>query len=268
MKALTTFLLALTTCTLAFAQPNMLPKIENYLSEGKSSLTVTDLFDFIEVDKTQFFEKKNIANGSVDFIRDHGNFQKMSFSTDWFDFVLLVDKGSEKILYSKVDLSGRKSISDENVFQQYHVSFEQHISNHEKTYNVKIDLADEDMSPINNFTFGTGCGWNGPLPEKGMKMFELVKNNDQKTLMTWAKSMNPSIQCYGIMGLHFMEKRGAKLKLKKKDRKVIELVKNKKTTIDYCSNTDLNASTSMNSVLNEFFLDSIYEVYKDSKYLR
>ena len=268
MKVLTTCLVALTLCSVAIGQPGELQKIEKHLSAGKANLTLTSLFELINVDKDKFFNQKSIESGNVYFIRDYGDYQKLSFSTAWFDFLLLVDNDDEKIMFSSVDISGRKSADGKAAFNQYHNSFKAHIKAHETLYGVKIDLKDEIMSPINNYTFGTGCGWNGPLPEKGMKMFELVKNGDQEALVNWVKSMNPTIQAYGVMGLHFMKMKGHKIKLKKKDKKIIDMVKTQKTVIDYCSNIDLNATTPMNSVLNDFFLDSIWEVFKDSKYLR
>lgn len=267
MKTLFTSLLMVFGVALMFAQPANLKKIEQGLAEGKDAMTVTELFKLIEVDEDAFFNENYIDGGTIYYIRDFGDYQKLSFATTWFDFMVMVDNNSDKVLYSTVEISGMKSPDRSNVFQQYHAAFDAHIKNHEKLYNVDIDLQNEDMSPLNSFTFGTGCGWDAPLPEKGMKMFDLIKSGDQETLMTWVKSMNPTIQAYGVMGLHFMAKKGHKVKLNKKDRKILEMVKNKKDVIDYCSNVDLNASTPMNAVLSDFYLDSIWELYKDSPYL-
>lgn len=268
MKTITTVLLALVICGTALAQPSNLKKIEESLKAGKDDMTITQLFKLIEVDKDKFYNEKKIKGGQVYAIRTLGAYQKLSFATSWFDFNLLVDKSNEKILYSTVELSGVKSGTNSSTFQQEHSSFAKHVKAHEKAYGVKIDLSNEEMSPMTAFTFGTGCGWNGPLPEKGMKMFELVKKGDQKTLTSWVKSMNPSIQAYGAMGLHFMEKKGHTVKLKKRDKKILKFVKNKKTIIDYCSNVQIEATTPMNRVLNDFYLDTIWDLYKNSKYLK
>lgn len=231
MKTITTILLTLVIGSFCFAQPAKLKKIEEGLKNGKENMTVTQLFDMIEINKDKFYNEKKIGGGEVYFIRNLGAYQKLSFSTTWFDFMLLVDKSSEKILYSTVALSGVKSPDNSKAFKQYHASFSEHVKDHEKAYGVKIDLSNDEMSPLDNFTFGTGCGWNGPLPEKGMKMFEMVKEGDEKGLMTWVKSMNPSIQAYGAMGLYFMQKKGHTVKLKKKDKKYLNLLKIKRQSL-------------------------------------
>lgn len=268
MKTLTTTLIAILFCSVLVAQPGELKKIEHNLFLGIDGMTITDLFAFIDVDKDKFFNDKKVDGGSIYYIREYNDFQKLSFSTTWFDYTLLVDIENEEILYSNVGVSGVKSGSEEGVFQQYHTSFKTYVEEHEVAYDVEIDLGNEDMSPLTNFVFGTGCGWDGVIPEKGLKMFDLIKKGDQETLVTWTKSMNPSIQCYGVMGLRFMENSGQKIKLKKKDRKILELVKSNKTVIDYCSNIALNSTTPMNAVLNDFYLDTIWDLYKDSKYMK
>ncbi len=268
MKIISTILLTLIFCGTAFAQPSELKRIETGLEEGKDNMSVSSLFELINVDKDQFFNQNKIEGGTIYAVRNYGSYQKLAFATTWFDFTVLMDNSTEKVLYSTVAISGVKSPNKDDIFQQYHNSFAKHVKAHEKKFGVKINLEDEDMSPLNSFTFGTGCGWNGPLPEKGMKMFELIKSGDQTTLMNWVKSMNPSIQAYGVMGLHFLKKKGKTLTLKKKDKKVLGAVKSQKTVIDYCSNIDLNATTPMNMVLSDFYLDSIWELYKNSKYLR
>lgn len=268
MKTITTILLALLICGTAFAQPSNIKKIENGLKAGKENMTVSQLFKLIEVDKEKFYSEKKIDGGQVYYVRDLGAYQKLSFATSWFDFMLLVDRSNEKIMYSTVAISGVKSGTNNTSFKQVHSSFAKHVKAHEKAYGTKIDLTNEELSPLSSFTFGTGCGWNGPLPEKGMKMFKLVKKGDKKTLMSWVKSMNPAIQAYGVMGLHFMKKMGHEVKLKKRDKKILKFVKNKKTVIDYCSNVQIEATTPMNRVLNDFYLDTIWELYKDSKFLK
>jgi len=268
MKFLTSTLTAMLFFSVLVAQPGELKKIEHTLFLGKDGMTITDFFAYIDVDKDRFFNDKKVEGGSVYYIREYDDFKKLSFSTTWFDYLLLVDIENEEILYSNVEISGMKSANREDVFQQYHTSFETYVTEHEAEYGIEIDLGNENMSPLTNFVFGTGCGWDGPIPEKGLKMFELIKKGDQETLVTWTKSMNPSIQCYGVMGLHFMERSGQKVKLKKKDQKILELVKAKKTVIDYCSNIDLNSTTPMNAVLNDFYLDTIWDLYKDSQYMK
>lgn len=268
MKFFTTTLITMLFFSVLVAQPGELKKIEHTLFLGKDGMTITDFFAYIDVDKSKFFNDQQVEGGSVYYIREYEDFKKLSFSTTWFDYMLLVDIENEEILYSNVEISGVKSANKEDVFQQYHNSFETYVEEHEAAYGIDIDLGNENMSPLTNFVFGTGCGWDGPIPEKGLEMFELIKKGDQTTLTTWTKSMNPSIQCYGIMGLHFMKKSGKTVKLKKKDQKIVELVKSKKTVIDYCSNIDLNSTTPMNAVLNDFYLDTIWDLYKDSKYMR
>jgi hypothetical protein len=267
MKLLITAFIAILSSSVLIAQPGELKKIEHNLYLGKNGMTITDFFALINVDKEKFFNDKAVDGGAVYYIREYDDYKKLSFSTTWFDYILLVDNNSEEILYSNVEISGIKS-AGEDVFKQYHASFQTLLEKHEMEYEIKIDLENENMSPLTNFVFGTGCGWDGPLPQKGIEMFEMVKKGDETTLISWTKSMNPAIQCYGVMGLYFMEKNGVSPKLKKKDIKIIEMVKAKKTVIDYCSNIELNSTTSMNAVLNDFYLDTIWDLYKDSKYVK
>lgn len=264
MKSIITTFLAIFSCFILIAQPGGLKKIEHTLFLGQEDMTVSDFFEYINVDKDKFFNNHSIDEGTIYYIREFETFSKLSFSTTWFDYMLLVDNSNDKILFSTVAISGVKSANNEDIFKQYHSSFSKYLAEHEAFYDVAIDLADENMSPLNNFVFGTGCGWEGPLPQKGMEMLEYVKKGDDETLVKWLKSMNPAIQSYAVMGLHFMKKKGKEVKLKRKDEKLLEYVKNKKTIIDYCSNIELNATTPMNAVLNDFYLDTIWDLYKDN----
>lgn len=249
------------------AQPNQITNIQNTLKNGKDNMKIDEIFALMNIDRDKFFNEKKINRGQVYYIRDYEYFKKLSFSTMWFDFLLLVDN-DDNLLYSTVQISGIKSPEFSNNFQQYHTSFANYQQLHEEFYGISIDLSDENMSPLNDYAFGTGCGWGESVPTKGREMFEMVKNEDVEGLVRWTRSMNPSIQAYGVMGLYFIEKNGGRVKLTRKDKKIIEYIKSKPTVIDYCSNIELNSTTPMNRVLSDFYLDNIWKLYKDSKYLR
>ncbi len=244
------------------AQPELFNDIEEILKSKQNTITLPEFLDILGLDGLAYLQEQTIENVELENLQKFEFFYSVTFRTTWFRFQFLTDN-SHALLFSSVELLGERS-ERQKVFTQVHKDFNYYMSKHESFYNVKIDTYDSEMLPFINYTFGTGCEWLGQVPPKCEKMFEMVRKKDKAALLKWVKSMNPAIQTYGVLGLYLLKKkRNDKLSLKKKDRKLIEYVRQKDTVLEHCSMLDPIDQISMKSVLTDSYMESVWYAFKD-----
>jgi hypothetical protein len=73
-------------------------------------------------------------------------------------------------------------------------------------YNRNIDIGHIGRNPDRS-TFGYACFFTGTMPKDGLRMIELVEENDTKELENWLRSINPIRQVYSYLGLRLLQNR-------------------------------------------------------------
>lgn len=261
---ITTILLMVGFALVAYqskAQPELFSEIEEILKSKQNTITLPEFLDVLGLDGANYLKNQTIESVDIENHQKFEFFHAITFRTTWFRFRFLTDN-SHSMLYSAVELLGERSES-QKVFSQVHKEFSHYVSKHEDFYKIKLDTYDEEMLPFIPYVFGTGCDWLGKMPVKCEKMMELVAQNDKKQLLKWVKSMNPSIQTYGVLGLYLLKKKNKRLSIKRKDKKLIEYVRQKDTVLSHCSELDPISQIRIKLVLTDSYMESVWYAFKN-----
>jgi hypothetical protein len=245
------------------AQPDVMPEIENLLKEGQKSMTLPDFLDLLGLDGKSFEDTKKIQGVQSFFYKNQFPYNRVSFQTNWFHFAFLTDT-RQRILFSSVELLGVKT-EDKRVFNQIHIDFQTFINVHEDFYKIKIDVADENMSPLKQFKLCIDLDMQN---EKFEAMIEMVNNRNITQLEYWLKSMNPVIQAYAVIGFDVLDRYDANFKLTKQQEKIIKHVKAMENSVNFHSNFDPTNEINLNLALSDSYLETYWYIIKDSDLLK
>jgi hypothetical protein len=245
------------------AQPDVMPEIEHVLKEGQKSMTLPDFLDLLGLNGKSFEDTKEIQGVQLFSYKKQFPYNRVSFQTNWFHFAFLTD-ARQKILFSSVELLGVKT-EDKRVFNQAHVDFQSFINAHEDLYNIKIDVTDENMSPLKDFRLCIDLDMKN---EKFEEMIEMVNNQNITQLEYWSKSMNPAIQAYAVIGFDVLDRYDANFKLTKQQEKIIKHVKTMENSVSFRSNFDPTNEIDLNIALSDSYLETYWYIIKDSGLLK
>jgi hypothetical protein len=245
------------------AQPDVMPEIENVLKEGQKSMTLPDFLDLLGLDGKSFEDTYKIKNVQYYSYKKQFPYNRVSFQTKWFDFAFLTDT-RQRILFSSVELLGVKT-EDKRIFNQVHVDFQSFIDAHEAFYNIKVNIEDENMSPLKDFKLFIDSDMQN---QKFKEMIILINNRDITQLEYWLKSMNPTIQAYAVIAFDILDRYDANFKLTKQQEKIIKHIKAMENDIDFRSNFDPTNEIALNIALSDSYLETYWYIVKDSDLLK
>lgn len=253
----TTLLLCAVIAQPALTQPDVMPEIEKVLEEGRKSMTLPEFLDLLGLDGEEYKASRQIKDVEEFNFRKRMPYNKVSFKTHWFDFAFMTDT-RDKILFSSVELLGVKA-EDRRVFSQVHTDFKAFIEAHEQFYNTTIDLENELMLPLMDYTLEVE-----ETNEICHQMLSFVKNKDTENLEKWLKSMNTTIQSYAVIGFELIKKREEGFKLSKEQTKYINHIKTLDVKIPFLSSFDMNTEIVVKDALTESYLETYWYILKES----
>lgn len=245
------------------AQPDVMPEIESVLKEGQKSMTLPDFLDLLGLDGKAFEDTKEIQGVQAYSYKKQFPYNRVSFQTNWFHFAFLTD-ARQRILFSSVELLGVKT-EEKRVFNQAHIDFQAFITAHENFYNIKVDITDENMSPLKDFKL---CIDVDARNKKFEEMIEMVNNRNIAQLEYWLKSMNPTIQAYAVVGFDILDKYDENFKLTKQQEKIIKHIKTMENNVSFRSNFDPTNEIALNIALSDSYLETYWYIIKDSGLLK
>lgn len=130
------------------------------------------------------------------------------------------------------------TFTDEGEYTAFHNSFS-------KTYNDKLNPVELFVTSI---VYGAACGIAGTPPEYQQKLAALLREKDDKALLTWLKSPNTEKQLYAVIGFKTLEENG--YTLTEEEKRIINVVKQKQGTVNTCSGCIFSLDTIKNIVAN------------------
>lgn len=243
------------------AQPDVMPEIEKVLKEGQRSMTLPEFLDLLGLDGTTYKSTQKIKGVESFRFSKRTPYNKVSFSTNWFDFDFMTDT-RDKILFSSVELLGVKD-EEQKTFTQIHTDFEAFIEAHEQFYNTSIDITDALMLPIEDFVF--------EIDESNdlcKQMLFFVKNKDTESLGKWLKSMNSTVQTFAVVGFELMTLRDKNIKPTKEQSKYISHIKTLENEIPFRSSFDINTEISIKDALTASYIETYWYLIKESTVLK
>lgn len=253
----TTLLLCAVIAQPALAQPDVMPEIEKVLEEGRRSMTLPQFLDLLGLDGKDYKTTHKIEGVEEFYYRKKTPYNKVSFKTHWFEFAFMTDT-RDKILFSSVELLGVKA-EESREFIQIHTDFEAFIEAHELFYNTTVDLTNELMLPFLDYTLKID-----ETNEICKQMLNFVKDNDTESLEKWLKSMNTTIQTYGVIGFELLKIREDGFKTSKEQAKYIKHIKTLNDVIPFLSNFDINTEIVIKDALTESYIETYWYIIKDS----
>lgn len=257
----TTLLLCATIAQPALAQPDVMPEIEKVLAEGRKSMTLPQFLDLLGLDGETYKTTHKIKDVEEFSFRKKFPYNKVNFKTHWFDFAFMTD-ARDKILFSSVELLGVKA-EDSRTFTQIHTDFEAFVESHEQFYNTSVDLTDELMLPLIDYTLEVE-----ETNELCKQMLNFVKDEDTESLEKWLKSMNTTVQSYAVIGFEIIKKRDDSFKPSKEQLKYIKHIKTLESTVPFTSSFDINAEIAIKEALTESYIETYWYILKDSEILQ
>lgn len=245
------------------AQPGVMPEIEEALQQGRKSMTLPTFLDLLGLDGEAFEATQKIQGVQSYSFKPKSPYNRVSFQTTWFDFAFLIDSRN-RILFSSVELLGVKT-EDKRIFKQPHGDFQGFIESHESFYNISINIMDENMSPLKDFSLCIDIDMKN---EKFMEMIDFVNKRNIEQLETWLKSMNPTIQAYAVVGFDMLSKHDTTFKLTKQQEKLIKHIKQLDTNVMFNSSFDSSNEIPLNIALSDSYLETYWYIVKDSDLLK
>lgn len=267
MKVITIFTITLLLCVSmavqSYAQPDVMPEIEKVLEEGRRNITLPDFLNLLGLDGEMYKTTRKIQGVEHFIFRRKSPYNKVSFQTNWFDFSFLTD-AQHKILFSSVELLGVKT-DEKRIFQQVHTDFQIFLEAHEAFYDVKIDVGNEIMSPFKDFTLEVD---NFSSNKNYTTLLNLVKTKNTEILESWLKSMNSTIQAYGVIGFEMIKKQNSSFKITKNQNRLIKHIKQLDDKITFRSSYDSNGEISMKEVLSDSYLETFWYIVKEAEIMQ
>lgn len=245
------------------AQPDVMPEIENVLKEGQKSMTLPDFLDLLGLDGKSFENTKDIQGVQSYSYKKQFPYNRISFQTNWFHFAFLTD-ARQRILFSSVELLGVKT-EEKRVFNQAHIDFQSFIKAHEDFYNITVDVTDENMSPLKDFSLCIDLDMQN---KKFEEMIEMVNHRNITQLEYWLKSMNPTIQAYAVIGFDILDKHDESFKLTKQQEKIVKHIKEMENNVSFRSTFDPTNEIALNIALSNSYLETYWYIIKDSGLLK
>lgn len=259
----TTLLFCVGMTVTSFAQPDVMPEIEKVLEEGRRSITLPEFLELLGLDGASYKATNKIEGVEGFNFKRKLPYNKVSFQTHWFEFGFLTDS-RHKILFSSVELLGVKA-DEQRVFKQVHSDFQIFLEAHEAFYDVKIDVGNEIMSPFKDFTLEVD---NFSSNKNYTTLLNLVKTKNTEILESWLKSMNSTIQAYGVIGFEMIKKQNSSFKITKNQNRLIKHIKQLDDKITFRSSYDSNGEISMKEVLSDSYLETFWYIVKEAEIMQ
>ena len=221
-------------------------KVENW--KGFLELLEKDKLRVYEIDKG-LNELKN--DGIVFPTAIHSSFQEycettLGFKTKYkiLDYCFTMVNDSNQEIWCQLNvLSLRRKvvycslmISTDTMFKVINdkKSFDDLLKAHNKNFKIMADTSHLYYNPLYRCVVNTGYECEGG--ELIDIIWKLIKNKNKEELMKWCHSLSPEIRCYGAIGFLSLQTNG--LSLNKEEIRVLDLIKNDKTWINYCDGCD------------------------------
>jgi len=158
----------------------------------------------------------------IEFKKEVQDEENPAVHTIYTHKIKFIRKQDGKVLYYKVvqiknvKSNGKWIPSEIVLHEDSNNELEQLKTDFQKIYNAPINF---DALFKTEIVYGSECGFGGKEPEYRIKMNELVKSKDTKTLINWLKSATVEIQLYAIEGILTLKKAGVNF-----DKNILDLI--------------------------------------------
>ena len=148
---------------------------------------------------------------------------------------------------------------NKTILRKTNDGFKRFLDKYNSRYGVNLKSKDFRKNYFSLYEFGTACYSDGSPTDKFFEMMRLVHNKKDKKLKSWLFSLNINLRLFGAIGLQWMEKEGRKLT--SSEILMINELRSRNHIINSCSGC-ISGQSTLNSLLEDEYLDSFYKSYK------